>query len=165
MLRVDLPQREVARVLLLLVDLHARAFLELVEHLARQPAVARELGDLEVDVAVPLVGHALVEQIADDLPHLRDELGRARHVVRWSHVQLPTAVLEFRDVLLGDLPGGLAGLLRGRLHLVLAAFDVVEREVADVGDVHHLGHLVAPVLEEAPQHVGEQEAAEVADVR
>ena len=49
--------------------------------------------------------------------------------------------------------------------LSLAVVGVVVADVADVGDVHDLRDLVAAQLEPAPQDVGEQEGAEVADVR
>ena len=166
MLVVRLPQREVTRVLLLLVDRDARAFFELVDDLARQLAVARELRDLEVHVAVvDLVCDALLQQVLDDHAHLRDEVGRARHVVRHAHVQQALARVELVFVLLGNVPRGAARLLARRLHLVFARLDVVIGQVTDVGDVHHLRDLEALVLHEAAQHVGEQEAAEVADVR
>ena len=54
--RVLLPEREVGRMALLGIDLDARAGLELLDRVAAQPAVAREGGDVVIDVAVDDVG-------------------------------------------------------------------------------------------------------------
>ena len=51
-----LPQREVERVALALVDIHPRSRLELVEILARELSIRREAAHLEVHVAFQHVG-------------------------------------------------------------------------------------------------------------
>ena len=64
---------------------------------------------------------------------------------------------------LGDFPRGLSGAPRTLFHLVLARIGI-RREMADVGDVHHVPHAVAVPLEHALQQILEQERAVVADV-
>lgn len=54
-----------------------------------------------------------------------------------------------------DLPGGLAGLARRGLHLVLTLLNVILGQVTNVGDIHHLDDLAALIFDEAPQHIRE----------
>ena len=56
-----------------------------------------------------------------------------------------------------------AGAARALLHLVLAGVGV-GRQVADIGDVHHVPHAIAVPVEHALQRVLEQERSVVADV-
>ena len=56
-----------------------------------------------------------------------------------------------------------AGAARALLHLVLAGVGV-GRQMADVGDVHHVPDAIAVPSQHALQHVLEQERAVVADV-
>src|SRR5690606_25267742 len=60
--RVALPEREVGRVALLVVDGDARAGLAVLDAVAREAAVALEARHVEVDVAVDLVGVAALDQ-------------------------------------------------------------------------------------------------------
>ena len=63
---------------LLLVDLDARARLQIVELCARELAVRGKLADRVVDVAADGVGEAVRDQPLDDVDDLGDVLGRAR---------------------------------------------------------------------------------------
>ena len=129
-------------------------------------SVALELRDVEVDVLPAVagaVGEALLLQRPDDLEHLVDVVRGARVRVGRLHPQASKIVQEHRRPVARDLPGIAAFLLGLGDHLVLA-FIGVPHQVTDVGDVHHLAHVVAAILEPAPQQVGEQEGAEVADV-
>ena len=64
---------------------------------------------------------------------------------------------------LRDVPHGLAFAGCALFHLVIAVIRVA-REVAYVGDVHDVVHLVAVVVERTHQEVFENVRAEVADV-
>ena len=98
-------------------------------------------------------------------PHLLDEVGRPWHVMRQAHLQLPLTIVKFVRVFFGDFPRGPAGALALGLHLVFATFNVIESQVTDIGDIHHLDDFVALVLNEAPEHIGEQETAKIANMR
>ena len=105
-----------------------------------------------------------LDQPGDDLEHALDVPGRPRIGAGGPDVEERDVSLERARVVVGDL------LRRPLLqpgadqHLVLAAIEVVLGQVADVGDVHHLPDVVAAVLEDAAEEVGEQERAQVADV-
>ena len=64
---------------------------------------------------------------------------------------------------LRDVPDGLAFAGGALFHLVVAGVGVAG-QVAHVGDVHDVVHLVAVVLERTDQEVFENVRAEVADV-
>lgn len=70
---------------------------------------------------------------------------------------------ECVGVELRDVPNGLAFAGGALFHLVVAGVGVAG-EVAHVGDVHDVVHLVAVVLQRTDQEVFENVGAEVADV-
>ena len=151
-----LPQREVARVALGPVRsiLGAAASLRL---LPGELPVLRERADVEVDVAGSVgrrVGVPVLDQLRDQLVHLRDVPGRARLVGRRQHAE-PRVVLG-QDPLVGvrDDQNGTPCL--GRLD---------EDLVVDVGDVADERDLVAGVQQPAAQHVIVDAGTKVADVR
>ena len=84
---------------------------------------------------------------------------------RAADVELRGVVEERLRVELGDLFGRPVLEPGGHQHLVLAPVELVVGEVADVGDVHDLGHLAAEVFQRPAEHVGEDVGAEVPDVR
>ncbi len=78
-----LPQHEIERIALGLVDLDARAGAQIVELLARELAVARELAHRVQHVAVVGdVGVALVDQLPDHPDDSGHVLGGARLAIR-----------------------------------------------------------------------------------
>ena len=116
--------------------------------------VLRERGDPEVDRAVRRVGVAARGQALDESDHVRDVLGRPRHVLRPLHPQRLHVLLEAADV------------LRREAREVLARrLGLLDDAVVHVGHVHDLAHAVAEVRERAPQHVDRHEGPEVPDVR
>jgi hypothetical protein len=122
------------------------------------------LPDLEVHILARLVGVALRQEPLDHLDHLGDVLARLGIGDRRLDAELPDVLHEEARPMAADLPRIAPFPLRLRLDLVLALVGVVE-QVPHVGDVHHLAHLEALDLEPAPQRVGEDVRAEVADVR
>ena len=94
------------------------------------------------------------EQRLDELDHPLDVLGRAGQDVGRRHAQGGGVGQERGQVPVGQLADADAG--RGR-----APDDLV----VDVGDVHDPADRVAAPAQVADQEVGEQERAEVADVR
>ena len=162
-LRIALPQREVGRMTLLLAHLDARASLEILEAVAGQLPVGREARDLEVHVAVALVGVSFGDQVLDDRQHLRDVVRRARVDLGRADAELLDVGEEELRVLSRDLERVELLAPRPGLDLVLPLVRVV-LDVSDVGDVHHLVDLVAQVFQPAPQDVCEQERPQIADV-
>ncbi len=158
----ELPQREVGRVALL-AQVDAPAPFETGEIEAREMAVVGQAAGVEVDAVGGAVGVALRLDVGDELDLLGDVVGRAAEHRRRLEVQRLHVREERVGVHLRDLPRRLAGAARALLHLVLAGVGV-GRQVADVGDVHHVPDAVAVPLEHALQQVLEQERAEVADV-
>ena len=148
-----LPQREVHRMLLVLVHLDARASLQILQVLAGELAVAAKGLGVKVDAVAALIGQALVHQLL----HQRDDLG---DVLGGLGVDGGLAHAQRLDVLevLGDK--ALAQLLDGGALLVGA----VDHLVVDVGEVLHERHVVAAPLQVPAQHVEHDERTRVADV-
>ena len=160
-----LPQREVPRVSLARIDLAARPRQKLISRVPRQPAVSRKARDVEVDSAADLIRVAALDELRDDLDHLRDVRGGPRILARGPGVDHARVVHERLGVVVGDLLRRLLLEARRDEHLVLPAVEAVVGEVADVSDVHHLVRVVAEVLEGSREHIGEHVRAQVADVR
>lgn len=154
-----LPQDEVQRVFLGLVDLDARTDLQVFDLLARQLAIANELADAVIHVAIARrVGIALVDQGLDHLVHAGDMAGGTRLDVRAQHVQT-TFVLMHR----GD------HALDQRLERLAVLVGPADDLVVDVGDVTHIGHVIAALAQpagddvEGNHHPGVTDMAEVID--
>ena len=124
--------REVERALLALVDLDARAGVELFEALLRELAVLGEARHAEVDVAVRFIGVALFDKLLDDVDDCVDFVRRARVDGRAADAERVGVGVVFGDVFLRELGDGDAHLVRAVYHLVV-----------DVGEVLHVGDFVA----------------------
>ena len=141
-----LPEHEVQRIGLAVIDGHAFAGLQLVERLARQLAVARKLAHREVHVAgAGLVGQAALLQPVYHAQHLRHIVGGARLEVRALYAQRIRILVQRIDHAVGQLAYGFAVFHR-------AADDLV----FDVGDVAHVGHAqpagAQPALHDVERH-------------
>ena len=148
-----LPEREVERALLALVDFDARARVELFEALLRELAVLWEARHAEVDVAVRFVCVALFDKLLDDVDDGVDFVRRARVDGRAADAERVGVGVVFGDVFLRELGDGDAHLVRAVYHLVV-----------DVGEVLHVGDFVAHALKVAAEDVEEHEGPRVADV-
>ena len=149
-----LPQHEVERIALRLIDLDAGAGPQVAELLAGQLAVALEAADRIEHVAVGgRVGVALLDQRLDHRDDLGDIGGRPRLV-------LGDLDAERREVLLvrADEP---RGQRLGRLAVLGGAVDDV---VVDVGDVPDVRDLEAAVPQVAAHDVEGDQRAGVANV-
>ncbi len=157
-LPLRLPEREVARVLLLVlvgVDALAPADEVAREVYLRELAVLGERADAVVVRAVGLVGVPRLFEPPDDVDHLGDVARRAGRHLGALGAERVEVFEEGVDVLCRVLVDGLAPLGRE-----------LDDAILDVRDVHHVRDLVAAVLEVAAQHVAEGgHRAEVADVR
>ena len=149
-----LPEREITRIALALVDLDARAGEELVEILPGEPAVGREATDLEIHVAVDRVGVTGRHQPADELDHLG-------HVLRRLRVDVGGQDPERGHV--GALGGdeALRELARGDALLARPLDDTV----VDVGVVLDERDLVTLEGQVTANHIEDHRASRVADVR
>ncbi|MNX70705.1 hypothetical protein D3C86_1019760 [compost metagenome] len=148
------PQHEVQRVLLGLVDFDARADAQVFDLLARQLAVAHELGDAVVHVAIARgVGVTLVDQGLDHRVHARDVIGGTRLHVRLLDVQARFVFVHRRDHALGQ-----------RFERLAVLVGPIDDLVVDVGDVAHVGQVVAAEAQPARHQVERDHAAAVAQV-
>ncbi|MNZ86245.1 hypothetical protein D3C78_1050620 [compost metagenome] len=128
-----LPEHEIQRVVLAVVHSHALAGLQLVERLARQPAVARELAHGKVHVAIArLIGQAAFLQPADHVQHLRHIVGGPGLEIRAFDAQGVRILVQRRNHAVGQLADGFA-VFHGP----------TDDLVVDVGDVAHIGHAQA----------------------
>ena len=160
-----LPQREVGRVPLVRLHFHAVALAQLVQGVAGELAVAGEGGHVVVDGALGRgIGKAGVRQPLGEAEHLRDVLGGPRKAVRREDVHGGFVGVERRLVVVGDLPRGLA--LHPRPAITDRSPPVSRRSRMCPTSVmfFQVQHVQAVVQQRAPDEVGEQEAAQVADV-
>ena len=154
-----LPQGEVERVALAVLEALAVcpqlpvAALHLVDVAAGELAVPGVAAHREVDVALRLVGVALLDEGLDQADHGADLLGGLGAHGRVLDAGAAHVLDEGVGVLRGHL-GGAAALLVGLL----------DDLVVDVGDVLDEGHLVAAPLEVAADDIEGDEGARVADV-
>ena len=147
------PECKVERVFLDVVDVDARAGLQIFDRLVAELAVVLEFQRAVVHVAVDLVGVALVDERRDDVDNLLDVFGRLRVHGRLADAERVGVGEVLGDVFFRDF------LARDAL-FVCALDDLV----VHVGEVLHERHLVAAVLEIAAQHVEHDDRARVADV-
>ena len=148
-----LPECEVERVLLDVVDVDARAGLQILDRLVAELAVVLEFQRAVVHVTVDLVGVALVDERRDEVDDLLDVLGGLRVHGRLADAERMRVGKVLGDVFFGDLLAGDA-LLVG----------TIDNLVVHVGEVLHERYLVAAVLQIAAQHVEHDDRARVADV-
>ena len=137
-----LPEREVGRVLLALVDLDPRASDQVVERAVRELAVVVVAEDAEVDVAVDDVGVALLDQPGDQLDDLVELAGREGVDGRAHDVELAHRLEVLVDVAGWQLAGILAQLS-----------GAVDDLVVDVGEVLDVADVVAAEGQVAADHV------------
>ena len=107
----------------------------------REIAVVRLLRRVEIDAVRRPVGEAVLLDVRDEVDLLADVVGRAAQHRRILDVEQLHVGDERIGVELRDFPRRLARAPRALLHLVLAGVGV-RREMADVGDVHHVPHAV-----------------------
>ena len=161
-----LPEGEVGRVALVGLDLRSMARPQAVERVARQAAVVGERVDRVVEVAgrreVRMPERLELRRQGEHVGHV---LGRPREHVRRQDVDQRLVLVEPRLVGVGDLGRRLGFEARGDQHPVLAAVEPLVAQVPDVRDVLHVEHRDPVVQERPPDEVGEEVAAQVADVR
>ncbi len=148
-----LPQREVHRRLLALVDLDPGAGLQIFDLFARELAVAGEALDGEVNVALHAVGDALFLEAADefyDLRHVLRSLGLFR---RRQQPERPAVGLKLVDIAPGHR------FRRGAFRL-----RPPDDLVVHVGEVADEMHAVTEEYEIAIDGVEGEQRARVADV-
>ncbi len=149
-----LPQHEVQRIALAGVDVDALAGAQVVQRLAGQAAVVGEVTHGVINVAVfALVGQVLRLKRLDQRQHLRHVFGGARHVGRRENAQRAGVLVHVLGEARGQLRNGLAVFHRALDDLVV-----------DVGDVAHVGDIVAGGHKPAVHHVERHHHAGVADV-
>ena len=148
-----LPEREVERVFLDVVDVDARAGLQIFDRLVAELAVVLEFQRAVVHVAVDLIGVALIDERCDEVDDLLNVFGGLRVHGRLADAERVGVGEVFGDVFFRDF--------LARDALFVGALDDL---VVHVGEILHERHLVAAVLEIAAQHIKHDDRARVADV-
>ena len=151
-----LPQGEVGLVVLFAhtVDL-AAGILDVLQRAAAQPSIVVFLVvglDIEVHRAVRLVGEAVVHDLLHQLLLLDDVARGMRLDRRGQHVKRLHGLMVAVGVVLGNLHG--LELLQAclLLDLVVALVGIV-LQMAHIGDITHVAHFVAQMLQVAEHHV------------
>jgi hypothetical protein len=146
----SLPEHEVQRIELAVIDRHALAGAQVVDALAAQLAIAVELAHRVVHVAaLGPVGQAALFQALDQRQHLRHVFGRTRLVVGAQQPDGGEVLVHRGRHLLGQLADGDATLDRALDDLVV---DV--RHVAHIGDGIAAG--AQPAVDDVERHVHAQ---------
>ena len=149
-----LPHHEVERIVLELVDLHARARARFVDASSRERAVGRELAHRVHDVAVLRpVGVALVDERLRHRDDLGDVLGGARLRIGRLQAEQRAVLVHGGDEAARERPPVLAVLRRALDDLVV-----------DVRDVAHVGDGIAARAQIALHQIEHGEHARVAQV-
>ena len=128
---------------------------------AGKTTVIRNSRNVEIEPAIEFVAVLVCDLLAPG-DHRLDIFGRARMLFGLD-VQPREVAFEILLIELCDVPGGLALLRRHALHLVFALIRI-RGEVADIGDVDDVGEPIALPLQHAPQRVGEDIGAHIADM-
>ncbi len=148
------PQNEIQRVFLGLVDLDACADLQVLDPAPRKLAVADELADAVVDVAITRrIGVTLVDQGLDHREHAVDMLRSARLDVRAQYVEARLVLVHGGD-----------HALHQRLERLAVFIGTPNDLVVDIGDVAHVSDLVAALTQPAGDHVEGHHHSCMADV-
>jgi hypothetical protein len=125
-----------------------RAELDLFEVDTGELAVGAELADFEVDAAVLFVSDAFLHQLGGQRDHVVDVLGGF-----WIGLgRLDAQGGEVLHEVLANRVGQLVKRLLGR-------FGGLERAIVEIGDVHHVVHLMAGKLHGAAHEIGDYDAA------
>ena len=143
----------------------AMAGAQVREAVAGQPTVRREGRDGVVDVALERgIGQPGILQRLRQAEHLGDVLGGPREDMGRQDVDRRLVGMERRLVRGGDLLRCLR--LQSGLdeHRILASIEFLIAQVPDIRHVLDVQDLESVVEQDAPDQVGQQEAAEVADV-
>jgi hypothetical protein len=149
-----LPEHEIERILLAGGHGHALAGPQVVEALAAQASVAGKAAHTKEGVAiVGAVGIAVLLQQADEVEHLRHVVGGARFEVRALDAECGLVFLHGGDEAGSQAADGLAVLHRTTDDLVV-----------DVGDVAHIGDLIATCAQPALHHIEGHQHAGMTDV-
>ncbi len=159
------PKNEVFGVLLVFILLHPlpdRRF-QPIELEAGELAVIIDRVDREVHVSPALVGMPLFFQTENQIDHLLDVVGRLAGRARSNHLQIVKVPEERIGVILCDLPRALLLFPGGFFQFVLTVI-AIPAQMADIGNVHHVGHLIPAGDENPLQEILEQEGSKVSDV-
>ena len=147
------PQGEVEAVPLPLIYLDTRADAQAFDVTSAQPAVAGVAADVEVDVALRLVGDLIVDHGLDHLDDLGDLLGGSGVEVGGKDVESLHLIEIEADVALCQVVDGFAFRDGAVDHLVVY-----------IGEVFDELDLVAAELQVAPEHVEDDRPHGVSDV-
>ena len=153
------PDREVLR-MALARDGVDPAF-ALVRNRTRQAAIVRHARRIEIEPAVDQVA-VLFDRLREG-DHLRDVLGRDGPLGGRIDVEPRDVGLERLRIVRRDLPDRLGLGRGGLLHLVVAGIGV-RGQMADIGDIDDMFGRIPLPAQHAPERIGEQEGAHVADM-
>ena len=145
-----LPEREVERLLFAFVDVDARPGEQLVDALLGEFAVLIEACDVEVDVAVDLVGMPLFNKRLNDLYDRRDLVRGARVDRRAADAEGVGVLVVFGDEAFSEFCDRDAVLVGALYHLIV-----------DVGEVLNVLYLVAEAFKITPEDVEHHEGSRV----
>ncbi|MCY1535401.1 hypothetical protein D9M68_708030 [compost metagenome] len=149
-----LPQDEIQGIFLDLVHFDAGTDLQLVDLSPRQLAVALELAHPVVDVAIAgRVGEALVDQGLDHLVHAGDMAGGTRLDVRTQNREARLVLVHRSD-----------HALHQRFERLAVLVGATDDLVVDIGDVAHVGEVIAAMAQPARHHVEGHHHPRMADM-
>lgn len=138
-----LPQHEIQWILLGLIDLDARADLQVLDLAPRQLAVTDELADPVIDITIArCIGEAFIDERLDHRVHAGDMVRRTWLDIRTQHVEASFVLVHGGDHALDQ-----------RLERLAVLAGTTNDLVVDVGDVTYVGHIVAAMAQPTGDHV------------
>ena len=105
----------------------------------------------------------LGRDLLGEVDHLGDVVGRDRPARGLADVEVGDVLLERRRIVRRDVPDALRLGTGRRLHLVVADIGI-GRQMADIGDVDHMGEGISLPGQHAAQRIGEHIGAQIAEM-
>ena len=147
------PQRKVHRILLAVVHVHTRASHHILNITTGQLAIMLKFFYAIENVAVHYISIAIINQALYGANDILDMLGYARINMRTAYIQLIHYFKIGIDVTVADVEP---------LHALFVGS--VDDFVIHIGEVLHMGYIIALVLQEAANYVPGYEGARIADM-
>ncbi len=141
------PQRKIRRITLCTVEFNARARTVAGQRPARQRPVRREFRRIVINpIPRNFIGISQLFQFLHQFDLFGDVIGRMRHIGRPHDVQIIIIAQKFILVKLGNIPDRFVVTGGTLFHFVFAAIIFVIGQMADVGNIHDMMHIV-PVFQ------------------
>ena len=161
--RAEFPQRKIGGIAFF-TQFHAAARLDRITLDTCQITVVILLAGIKVNAVAGAVGVTVFLDATDEIDLFCDMVGCFTPDCRFQNIQGAEIVLEGSGEAVCDLPCRFTGFTAAFFHFVFAVI-AVRHQMADVGDVNHVTHVVAIPFQRTAQQIFKQIGTQIADVR